>query len=223
MGCLKEALRSGRARFSQELAQAIMDRMELSKRPVEQVWFRESTLLWRENNYIKLFGSAQNVVEQENSDQRDEKKKTRTRPVREVMRRDQTGCGRHRQDRMAHKTTHRSNTVWTNSTDNIQHGSARLFSGWLLAARRPGWQVKGQGGGTLITLRASVDHSAGGIHIGACPLGMTSRRDLIASYSVQAAGPRRVGSNFGRDGKEGRADVSSTQTNVTTRGLVTVW
>lgn len=202
-----------------------MDRMELSKRPVEQVWFRERTLLWRENNYIKLFGSAQNVVEKRTAINAT-KRKTRTRPVREVMRRDLTGCGRHRQDRMAHKTTHRSNTVWTNSTDNIQHGSARLLSGWLVAARRPGWQVKGQGGGTLITLRASVDHSPGGIHVGRLSVGydepMRSHR-ISQCPDRRAPGGRRVGSNFGRDGREGRADVSSTQTNVTTRGLVTVW
>jgi hypothetical protein len=54
-------------------------------------------------------------------------------------------CGRHKQDRMAHKTTQRSNMVWTNSTDNRQHGSATHLFGWLLAARRPDWQVKGEG------------------------------------------------------------------------------
>jgi hypothetical protein len=45
MSCLKEGVRSGRARFSQELAQASMVRMGLSKRPVEQVWLRWTTVL----------------------------------------------------------------------------------------------------------------------------------------------------------------------------------
>lgn len=34
----------------------------------------ERARFWEGNNYIKLFGSARNVVEKENCDQRDEKK-----------------------------------------------------------------------------------------------------------------------------------------------------
>lgn len=144
------------------LLRRLMDRMELSKRPVEQVRFRERARLGGKY-YIKLLISLRKTAEKENCDQRDEKKKFHTRLVHEEMKTGRTDCGRCKQDRMAHKTTQRSNIVWTNSTDARQPGSTGLFDWLVICLLHSDLTGRGKGGNSVIAPRASADHSPGGI------------------------------------------------------------